>query len=170
MLPKTPTEVRRAIAADFKLKGITHFQAAEDLGYKSKQSVSAILTSKVEAYLPFEQASRFHIAYNYNLPFLTKGEGELYTEKDPIEFLIKLRPPFTELSPELLSCIIDIARGIIETTGNRLAEHAWKCALKGDYKGYESTMKLLAQQTNEAPIIPSLAQYVIDKIGEKNKN
>ena len=81
MTKKTPVEVRRAIAADLKLKGINYIQAANDLGYKNKQSIASILSNKSASYLPLEQALRFSHSYNYSPKFLMTGEGQLYTEK-----------------------------------------------------------------------------------------
>lgn len=169
MTKKSPIEVRRAIAADFKLKGITHIQAAKDLGYKNKQSIASILSNKSASYLPQEQALRFFHSYNYNPKFLMTGEGQLYIEKaDPMEDKIEIPPIFNGLSPEILACIINIAEGIIYTTTSKYAQDAWTCVLKGDYDSYKKIMENLSKESNSSfgPIIPPLARYTIEKLHE----
>ncbi len=71
----TPEEVFRAISADLRQQGLTHDDAAKQLGYKSRQSLSNLLSSK--KYLSGLQAIKFHKAFGYNPDFLMKGEGEL---------------------------------------------------------------------------------------------
>lgn len=180
MQRKTPQEVRRSLAADFKMRGITYQQAAERLQYRNKQSVSTILSGKSESYLPFEQAQRFHTAFGYSLPYLMTGEGQLHQdsldaveESDPMEGKIDIQPPYRGLSKEVLTCIIKIAEGIINTTGSPRAIDAWICTTKGDYEGYKEHISELAKNSGDGtmlPIIPELAKYTIDKIGKSMKD
>ncbi len=179
MQRKTPQEVRRSLAADFKIRGITHQQAAEQLHYRNKQSVTTIISKKSESYLPFEQAQRFHTAFGYSLLYLMTGEGLLYQdavnvveEFDPMEGQIDIQPPYRGLSKEVLTCIIKIAEGIIDTTGSTSAKDAWISAIKGDYEAYKMHITDLAKNSGDTmpPIIPQLAKYTINKIGQSMRD
>ncbi len=179
MQRKTPKEVRRSLAADFKMRGITYQQAAERLQYRNKQSISTILSGKSESYLPSKQAQRFHTAFGYSLPYLMTGEGQLYQdsldaveESNPMEGQIDIQPPYRGLSKEVLTCIIQIAEGIIETTGSPSARDAWICTIKGDYEGYKEHISELAKNSGDTmlPHIPQLAKYTIDKIKKSIKD
>ena len=166
MLILTGKEVRRSVAADLKRKGITYEQAAKDLGYKNKQSIANILSSKNDSYLPQEQALRLHITYNYQIDFLTKGIGRLYPDReDPMVGVIDILPPFDNLSREVLTIVIDTAEGIIKSTNNDNAIQAWDFYLKGDYENYKAQMTALSQST-DLKIIPVLSRYACEHIKE----
>ena len=103
---------------------MTHDKAAEKLGFKSRQSLSNILSSK--KYLSGLQAMKFHGAFGFNPDFLMKGEGglmedntqryESYRESNPGEVLTAA-PGATELG--LLRLYF---RRIIEAWGDPLAK------------------------------------------------
>ena len=71
----TPEEVLRSVSFDFKRRGITHAEAAERLGFGSKQTVSNILAAK--KYMSPSQALKFTEAFGYSQIYLMSGEGEL---------------------------------------------------------------------------------------------
>lgn len=75
MEKKTPEEVLRSVSLDFKRRGITHADAAEKMGFGSKQTVSNILAAK--KYMSPTQALRFTEAFGYSQIYLMSGEGEL---------------------------------------------------------------------------------------------
>ena len=144
---------------------------------KGPESILTILSGKSESYLPFEQAQRFHNAFGYSLPYLMTGEGQLHQdsldaveESDPMEGKIDIQPPYRGLSKEVLTCIIKIAEGIINTTGSPRAIDAWICTTKGDYEGYKEHISELAKNSGDFPIIPELAKYTIDKIKKSMKD
>ena len=74
---KSPEEVLKLVSADLRFRGLTHEEAAKRLGFGSKQTLSNLLSSK--KYLSPFQAQKFKNEFDYNLDFLTKGEGELYS-------------------------------------------------------------------------------------------
>ena len=82
MEPKSPQQVLRTVAADFKIQGYTHADAAKRLGFKSTQTLSNLLSSK--KYMSRLQAERFRRAFDYNIDFLMSGEGVLspYSDND----------------------------------------------------------------------------------------
>ena len=72
MSKKTPEEVLRSVSIDFKLRGMTREAAAEKMGYRSKQTLSNLLSSK--KYLSGYQARRFNEAFGFDiLPRLKHG-------------------------------------------------------------------------------------------------
>ena len=64
----------KAIAVDFKVKGLTHETAASQLGC-SKQTVSNQISGKKKFSL--KTAQRYAETFGYNLEFLLFGKGEL---------------------------------------------------------------------------------------------
>lgn len=166
----TPTEVRRSIAADFKRRGITYEFAAKQLGFKNKQTVANIVSRKNQKYFTEEQALRFHCTYDYQIRFLTTGEGELFERKhDPMEGIIDINPPFAGLPPEVLVVIIDVAESIINACGKQAAEAAWASVMKGDFVEFQQQIHLLADREKPYPTIPVLTHYACEKIKEKNE-
>ena len=162
-------EVRRTIAADFKRKGITYETAAQQLGYKNKQTVANILTGSRKEYMTVEQAFRFHSVYNYQTQFLISGEGTLYEPKPrPFDGLIEITSPLKGLPPEALFMVIDIAEGIIKTCRRPEALSAWNNVLNGDYYAYFDDMTLLANNDISHRVIPQLARYTCELIKENN--
>ena len=64
----------KAIAVDFKVKGLTHEAAASRLGC-SKQTVSNQISGKKKFSL--KSAQKYAETFGYNLEFLLFGKGEL---------------------------------------------------------------------------------------------
>lgn len=71
---KTPAQVGKIIAADFKLRGITHAEAANRLKV-SRQVVTNQLSGK--RYFGNKTSQKYHTAFGYNPLFLRTGTGEL---------------------------------------------------------------------------------------------
>jgi hypothetical protein len=73
----TPTEICKAISADWKKRRITHQIAADRIG-TTKQTISNQLTGKRR----FSQnmAKKFSDAFGYSLPWLLFGEGEMFSD------------------------------------------------------------------------------------------
>ena len=74
-----PEVVLKSISLDFKLRGLTHEQAANKLGFRSKQTLSNLLSSK--KYLSATHAQRFNSAFKYDVNYLMYGLGALYDER-----------------------------------------------------------------------------------------
>lgn len=74
-----PEVVLKSISLDFKLRGLTHEQAANKLGFRSKQTLSNLLSSK--KYLSASHAQRFNSAFKYDVNYLMYGLGALYDER-----------------------------------------------------------------------------------------
>lgn len=164
-------EVRRTIAADFKRKGITYERAAQQLGYKNKQTVANILTGSRKEYMTGDQALRFHSIYGYQIPFMISGEGALYEPRlHPYDGLIEIMPPFKGLSPEALVMVIDMAEGIIKTCGRPEALSAWNNVLKGDYNAYLEDLTMLSNNDITLRVVPPLGRYTCELIKENNSN
>ena len=124
MNTNTPEDVFRAISADFRQRGLTRDDAARELGFKSRQSLSNLLSSK--KYLSGLQAIKFHKAFGHNPDFLMKGEGELkgddtmryesYRESSAKDVLLA-SPGASELG-----LLRSYFRRIIEAWGNPVAK------------------------------------------------
>ena len=135
MLEKTPEEVLLAITVDYKMRGISHADAARMLGMKSRQALANILYAK--RYLSEKQAMRFHMAFGYNTDFLTSGKGELiqkdkssnWTDVQLMRDIETVMDCFYEVisktSTECLRCwyAIDAFVGANQRTLGRLSEN-----------------------------------------------
>ncbi len=86
----SPEQICRSVAADFKLRGISHADAAEKLGVNIR-SVSNQISGK----RPFgkKSAQKYAAAFGYEEPFLLYGAGKL--KKGPKENLVAV-----EVKPE----------------------------------------------------------------------
>ena len=115
----SPREVFHAISADFKLRGITHCDAAKKLGFKSQQTLYNLLASK--KYLSPVQTIRFQKAFGYNPNFLMSGQGRLKDEDDTLrsnhENNLIAKPGAGELG-----LLYSYFRRIIEAWGNPVAK------------------------------------------------
>lgn len=75
----SPEEVLRNVAQEFKHLGFTQAEVAKKLGMNSRQSVSNILASK--KYMSRKQATKFNIAFEFNVEYLMTGEGTLVKDE-----------------------------------------------------------------------------------------
>lgn len=76
---KTPDQVSKIIAADFKLRGLTHAEAANKLNV-TRQVVTNQLAGK--RYFGPKASRKYQAAFGYNPDFLKKGVGSLLGEGD----------------------------------------------------------------------------------------
>ena len=121
----SPREVFRAISADFRLRGMTHCDAAKKLGFKSQQTLSNLLASK--KYLSAFQAIRFQKAFGYNPNFLVSGQGELKDEDNTLPYKLNHENSWKELlmtepGAGELSLLRSYFRRVIEAWGNPVAK------------------------------------------------
>lgn len=153
MQSNTPEEVFRAISADFRQQGLTHEKAAEILGFKSRQSLSNLLSSK--KYLSGMQANKFQKAFGYNLAFLTKGEGELREHKDNADNMQELLQNIT--TREDMQLVFSWFLEAFSALGNTLGLAIWAEAAR-----YIQARKQLSRETRE--IFAKMAE-----MGEKER-
>lgn len=121
----SPREVFRAISVDFKLRGMTHCDAAKKLGFKSQQTLSNLLASK--KYLSNLQAIRFQKAFGYNPSFLMSGQGELKDEDNTLPYKSNHENSWKELliaepGAGELNLLRSYFRRVIEAWGNPVAK------------------------------------------------
>ena len=90
----SPEEVLRNVAQEFKRLGITQAEVAKKLGMNSRQSVSNILASK--KYMSRKQATKFNLAFGFNVEYLMSGIGVLVNEDDDLLPRPQLGVSFTE--------------------------------------------------------------------------
>lgn len=129
MSKKMPEEVLRSVIADFKLRGVTHEIAAEKMGYKSKQTLSNLLSSK--KYLSGYQARKFNEAFGYNMDFLMSGEGQLiHNEKNFKEQISELA-----IKNSSADMVINSVEAILLVDCLRSEEKEWITATNCDDDG-----------------------------------
>lgn len=80
MIITPPAEVLAAVLEDLKSKRLTQEEIAAKTGYKTRQAVSAILSSN--KYMTKSQASRFSQAFGYYYDYLTSGIGSLMSPEE----------------------------------------------------------------------------------------
>ena len=104
----SPALICRAVASDFKLRGITHQQAAGMLGVE-KRTVSNQISGK----RPFgkKSAQKYAQVFGYEEPFLLYGIGELKKGQVSKSVPVILHQPEDNLSA--LSARIDILEKIV---------------------------------------------------------
>jgi len=129
MSKKMPEEVLRAVSIDFKLRGMTHETAAEKMGFRSKQTLSNLLSSK--KYLSGYQARRFNEAFGYNMEFLMRSEGQL------IHHEVNFKELISELAIKNSSAdmVINSVESILLADCLRSGEKEWITATNCDEDG-----------------------------------
>lgn len=95
---KTSKEVCAEIAADFKLRGMTHADAAKRLGV-TRQVVTIQLSGK--RYFGKKTATKYCQEFNYYYPFLVSGIGMLYNDPAMNDILLQREKSDSEISVEL---------------------------------------------------------------------
>lgn len=84
--PATPTQVIRALAADWRQQKLSYSDVAEMTGYKY-QTIANFVSNK-KTYFSFAQAQKIARAFGYRIEYLMFGEGVLNQIPDkPISFL-----------------------------------------------------------------------------------
>ena len=88
---KSPEQVLQAVSKDLKFKGLTHEQAAKELGFGSRQTLSNLLSSK--KYMSGRNAKRFKDAFGYDMDYLMSGKGGLYPDGNSVKAGVESIPP-----------------------------------------------------------------------------
>ena len=105
----------KAIAVDFKVKGLTHETAASQLGC-SKQTVSNQISGKKKFSL--KTAQRYTETFGYNLEFLLFGKGEL-NGTQPLNSVVDVEQKTSEVEPSvaelkkqvrLKQCLVELVK------------------------------------------------------------
>jgi plasmid maintenance system antidote protein VapI len=131
----------KAIAVDFKVKGLTHETAASQLGC-SKQTVSNQISGKKKFSL--KTAQRYDETFGYNLEFLLFGKGEL-NETQPLNSVVDVEQKTSEVEPTVaeLKKQVRLARRLFRIMNNPDAIAAYEAVMSGDDKTYVSLFKKL---------------------------
>ncbi len=113
MTVQTPEAVLQTVTRFFKSHGITHAEAAERMGIKSKQTLSNLLSSK--KYLTRKQAARFNTAFDFSIEYLMTGFGQLIAVPDVTSPILEryYKPETKALINEILA---DDIRDILNWT------------------------------------------------------
>ena len=131
----------KAIAVDFKVKGLTHETAAGQLGC-SKQTVSNQISGKKKFSL--KTAQKYAETFGYNLEFLLFGKGELNGSQQ-ITSVIEVESKASDEEPTVaeLKKQVRLARRLFRIMNNPDAIAAFEAVMAGDDKKYVSLFKKL---------------------------
>ena len=131
----------KAIAVDFKVKGLTHEAAASRLGC-SKQTVSNQISGKKKFSL--KSAQKYAETFGYNLEFLLFGKGELNGSQH-MTSVIDIEPKTSDEEPSVaeLKRQVRLARRLFRIMNNPDAIEAFEAVMAGDDKRYVSLFKKL---------------------------
>ena len=131
----------KAIAVDFKVKGLTHEAAACQLGC-SKQTVSNQISGKKKFSL--KSAQKYAEVFGYNLEFLLFGKGELNGSQQMTSVIdIELKTSDEEPSVAELKRQVRLARRLFRIMNNPDAIEAFEAVMAGDDKRSVSLFKKL---------------------------
>ena len=123
---KSPEEVLEILSEDVKRKRLNAYQIESLLGYKNRQSLYNLFSSK--KYLSPYQARKFHDAFNCNEEFLTSGKGQLYSDEEinaRNERLEILTNALMKRHDEVLSLIMSWFHDILEHYDDGCAMDIW---------------------------------------------
>ena len=132
----------KAIAVDFKVKGLTHETAAGKLGC-SKQTVSNQISGKKKFSL--KTAQKYAEVFGYNLDFLLFGKGELnacltnVNSKDVATTV----PVRNEVSASISVKQLKQIRNLLRVLNNNDACNAFDAVLAGDEGKYKTLYEKL---------------------------
>ena len=157
-------EVYSEIMEDFAENEITTEKAAELLGYKTRQTLYNLRSSK--DYMKPEQANRFVRAFGYSYEYLTTGIGSLMPNKNEpssieLELIGKLK--FSELR---LTALVHIATTIICNAGNPTALKAWSAINNRNLDQYLINVQSLIRQ-NTGMFVPGQDDQLCGRIACK---
>ena len=132
----------KAVAVDFKMKGLTHEMAASQLGC-SKQTVSNQISGKKKFSL--KSAQKYAETFGYNLEFLLFGKGELngcptnVNSKDVATTV----PVRNEVSASISVKQLKQIRSLLRVLNNNDACNAFDAVLAGDEGKYKTLYEKL---------------------------
>lgn len=131
---KDPAEICKAIAVDFKRRGLTHRTAGEMLGL-SKQSVSNQISGKKPFSL--KAAQRYADTLGYDIRFLLFGKGNLYPNIKPE---VQKACSFSRKDPSPVDLRVHskIARLLLRLLNNRDAIEAYDALLANDIERHQT--------------------------------
>ena len=130
----TAEEICKAIAADFKMRGLTHGAAAEMLGL-CKQTVSNQISGKKKFSL--KAAQRYADAFGYSIDFLLFGKGEL-RKGGRMTPTGEIKPIATMSEDSVLTLQkrLNLAHRLFRVLNNPDALEAFEAAMSDDYAKY----------------------------------
>ncbi len=132
----------KAIAVDFKVKGLTHETAAGKLGC-SKQTVSNQISGKKKFSL--KTAQKYAEVFGYNLDFLLFGKGELNACQTNVNSkdVATTVPVRNEVSASISVKQLKQIRNLLRVLNNNDACNAFDAVLAGDDGKYKTLYEKL---------------------------
>lgn len=143
-MTNTPIEVLDAMLEDWRARGLTLDQVAVDMGYASKQALLNLIyrKRKSNSFLTKKEAERYVDSYDYNIDFLTKGEGTLREGVLDIALQTIDALQFEQLK---LMSQLSIAYAIIKRASNTLACDALRAIAENNPGAYLAKMRALME-------------------------
>ena len=166
---QTTEQICKAIALDFKEKGITHQIAAERLG----KTTSAV-TNQISGKKPFSRktAEQYAKEFGYSVYFLLYGEGELhaanlYDGNCAINLGIGI---FGEevISRDVLSATVYLAELLLHLTDNKDAIDSWNAIMSADYELFKKKIKPLIEENKKNGRYPITMAELVFQLMEKS--
>lgn len=154
---KSAAEICEAVALDFKMRRITHQDAAKAIG-KSK----AVVSNQISGKKPFSKskAELFAKAFDYNVNFLLYGEGELRSTQleDPVH---TVNATSENVDKTELVILVDLLESLLHLAGNQDAIDAWNRLMDGNYDKYKEKVEILLTQNKYNGRVPFILGKLI---------
>lgn len=160
---KSCEEICKAVALDWKARGITHQVAAETLG-KTK----AIIDTQISGNKRFslKMAAEFAEAFGYSTNFLVWGRGELFPTMKK-ENVVSFEDSSMQLDLTDMASLVHICEYLLNLSNNQYAINAWNGIMSGDFQKYYTNMQRLENNS----IFNGRSQFLVAKsIAEKVKH
>ena len=141
----TAAEICQAIAADFKMRGLTHETAAEKLE-TTKQTVSNQISGKKK--FSVKTAQKYSEAFGYSLEFLLFGKGNLYAPGRGVAITRPGQLPELYMDTSVMNegRKVRTAVRILEILNNQTAIAAYQAALEDDAERYNELYDRLVKE------------------------
>ena len=153
----------KAIAVDFKVKGLTHETAASQLEC-SKQTVSNQISGKKKFSL--KTAQRYAETFGYNLEFLLFGKGELNGSSSGLVSVDEA--PSVQESDECSASIsvkqLNQIQDLLRVLNNNDACNAFDAVLAGDESKYKSLYEKLRRDFGWDISLAAVDKEYLDRI------
>ena len=158
----SPESVCKAVALDFRGKGITQEAAGRAIG-KNRTAIANLIFRR--QYFSPRMAQLFSDKFGYSKNFLMFGEGELYlsnvslvNEPNPSQSKDEIIAIANELKwndePDSLLCVIEVLESLLSISNNTELLNAWKCFKKRDLDGFLEHLRLVENSTGVKFTVP----------------
>ena len=153
----------KAVAVDFKMKGLTHEMAASRLGC-SKQTVSNQISGKKKFSL--KSAQKYAETFGYNLEFLLFGKGELNgcpTNVNSKDAATTVHVP-NEVPASISVKQLKQIHNLLRVLNNNDACNAFDAVLAGDESKYKSLYEKLRRDFGWDISLAAVDKEYLDRI------